>query len=149
MPQICDMGQMALLPCWRKACWGFFCPKNPTASAGSEPTILGKRNTRKLCWHITSDLRRKSGYLNPSQRGNITRWTYCWTTIVYVWSPALCSCVSSVRTCYNCQMRTWRRFTAPYSELVADNSAVQPMEMVFKVLLIVELQNWLISYFVQ
>jgi hypothetical protein len=27
MPQICDMGQMALLPFWRKACWGFFPPK--------------------------------------------------------------------------------------------------------------------------
>jgi hypothetical protein len=24
MPQICDMGQTALLPFWRKACWGFF-----------------------------------------------------------------------------------------------------------------------------
>ena len=27
MPQIYDMGPMALLPLWRKACWGFFCPK--------------------------------------------------------------------------------------------------------------------------
>jgi hypothetical protein len=27
MPQICDMGPMALLPLWRKACWGFFCPE--------------------------------------------------------------------------------------------------------------------------
>jgi hypothetical protein len=34
MPQICDMGQTALLP------WG---PKNPTTSAGSEPAILGTR----------------------------------------------------------------------------------------------------------
>jgi len=25
MPQICDMGQTALLPLRRKACWGFFC----------------------------------------------------------------------------------------------------------------------------
>jgi hypothetical protein len=39
MPQICDMGQMALLPFQRKACWGFFHPKNPTALARSEPTI--------------------------------------------------------------------------------------------------------------
>ena len=41
MPQICDMGPTALLPLWRKACWGFFCPKNPTASAGFEPANLG------------------------------------------------------------------------------------------------------------
>ena len=27
MPQICDMGPMALLPLRRKACWGFFCPE--------------------------------------------------------------------------------------------------------------------------
>jgi len=27
MPQICDMGPMALLPLWRKACWGFFHPE--------------------------------------------------------------------------------------------------------------------------
>jgi hypothetical protein len=32
-----DMGQTALLPLRRKACWGFFGPKNPTASAGFEP----------------------------------------------------------------------------------------------------------------
>jgi hypothetical protein len=32
-----DMGQTALLPLRRKACWGFFRPKNPTASAGIEP----------------------------------------------------------------------------------------------------------------
>jgi hypothetical protein len=41
MPQICDMGQAALLPLRRKACCGFFRPKNPTASAGFEPAILG------------------------------------------------------------------------------------------------------------
>jgi len=32
MPQIYDMGPTALLPLRRKACWGFFRPKNPTAS---------------------------------------------------------------------------------------------------------------------
>jgi hypothetical protein len=37
MPQSCDMGPMALLPLRRKACWEFFRPKNPTASAGFEP----------------------------------------------------------------------------------------------------------------
>ena len=32
-----DMGPKALIPLLRKACWGFFRPKNPTASAGFEP----------------------------------------------------------------------------------------------------------------
>jgi hypothetical protein len=41
MPQICDMGQTALLPPRRKAYCGFFRPKNPTASAEFEPAILG------------------------------------------------------------------------------------------------------------
>jgi hypothetical protein len=43
MPQICDMGQTALLPFRRKAFWGLFRPENPTAWAGSEPVILGTR----------------------------------------------------------------------------------------------------------
>jgi hypothetical protein len=37
------MGQTALLPLRRKACRGFFCPKNPTASAGFEPANLGTK----------------------------------------------------------------------------------------------------------
>jgi hypothetical protein len=43
MPQIYDVVQTALLPLRRKACWGYFCPKNPTASAGFEPANLGTR----------------------------------------------------------------------------------------------------------
>jgi hypothetical protein len=43
MPQIYDMGTPALLPLRRKACWGFFAPKNPTASAGFESANLGTR----------------------------------------------------------------------------------------------------------
>jgi len=43
MPQIYDMGPTALLPLQRKACWGFFHPKNPTASAGFEPANLGTK----------------------------------------------------------------------------------------------------------
>ena len=43
MPQIYDMGPTALLPLRKKACWGFFCPKNPTASAGFEPAKLGTK----------------------------------------------------------------------------------------------------------
>ena len=34
---------MALLPLRRKACWGFFRPKNPTASARCEPANLGTK----------------------------------------------------------------------------------------------------------
>ena len=43
MPRIYDMGLTALLPLRRKACWGFFRPKNPTASAGFEPADLGTK----------------------------------------------------------------------------------------------------------
>jgi len=38
-----DMGPTALLPLRRKACWGFFLPKNPKASAGCEPANLGTK----------------------------------------------------------------------------------------------------------
>jgi hypothetical protein len=38
-----DMGQTALLPLWRKACWGFFRPKNLTALARFEPANLGTK----------------------------------------------------------------------------------------------------------
>jgi hypothetical protein len=37
------MGRTALLFLRRKACWGFFRSKNPTASAGCEPTNLGTK----------------------------------------------------------------------------------------------------------
>jgi hypothetical protein len=43
MLQIYDMGQTALLPFRRKACWGIFTRKNPTASAGFEPANSGTR----------------------------------------------------------------------------------------------------------
>jgi hypothetical protein len=38
-----DMGQTALLPHRRKACWGFFRPKSPTASAGLETANSGTK----------------------------------------------------------------------------------------------------------
>jgi hypothetical protein len=41
MPQIFDMGQTALLPLRMKARCEFFHQKNPTASAGTEPALLG------------------------------------------------------------------------------------------------------------
>jgi hypothetical protein len=44
MPQSWDVGQIIFLPLRRKACCGFFSTeKNPTASVGSEPAILGTR----------------------------------------------------------------------------------------------------------
>ena len=43
MPQIYDMGPTALLPLQMKARWGFFRPKNLTASAGFEPVNLGTK----------------------------------------------------------------------------------------------------------
>jgi len=43
MPQIYNMGPMDLLPLRRKACLGFFRPKNPTALAGFEPANLGTK----------------------------------------------------------------------------------------------------------
>jgi hypothetical protein len=46
MPEICDMGQMALLPLRRKACCGFFRPKNQTALA----VILGTRGQHANHW---------------------------------------------------------------------------------------------------
>jgi hypothetical protein len=51
VPQSCDMGPSAVLPLRRKACLGFFCPKNPTASAGFEPANLGTRATSLICLH--------------------------------------------------------------------------------------------------
>ena len=43
MPQIYDIGPTALLPLRRKVCWGFFRPKNPTASAGFEAANVGTK----------------------------------------------------------------------------------------------------------
>ena len=41
--QIYDIGPTVLLPLRRKACWGFFRPKYPTASAEFEPANLGTK----------------------------------------------------------------------------------------------------------
>jgi hypothetical protein len=45
-----DMGQTALLPLRRKACWGFFHPKNPRASAGFEPAKSGTKGQHATSW---------------------------------------------------------------------------------------------------
>ena len=46
VPQIYDVGPTALLPLRRKACWGFFHPKNLMASAGFEPANLDTKGQR-------------------------------------------------------------------------------------------------------
>ena len=43
MPQICDMGQTALLPSEGRRAEDFFALKNPTASAEFEPANLGTK----------------------------------------------------------------------------------------------------------
>ena len=43
MPQICDMGQTALLSLEGRRAENFFALKNPTASAGFEPANLGTK----------------------------------------------------------------------------------------------------------
>ena len=43
MPQICDMGQTALLPLRRKACWGFFRPEKSDGFGWFEPANLGTK----------------------------------------------------------------------------------------------------------
>ena len=65
MPQIYDMGPTALLPLRRKACWGFFNPKNPTASAGFEPTNLGTKGQ-----HATSRPPKPQFHYNGNKRWN-------------------------------------------------------------------------------
>jgi hypothetical protein len=49
MPQICDMGQTALLPSEGRHAEDFFALKIPTASAGFEPANLGNKGQ-----HVTS-----------------------------------------------------------------------------------------------
>jgi hypothetical protein len=40
VPKIYDMGPTALLPLRMKACWGFFRPKNTTASDFSDEKVF-------------------------------------------------------------------------------------------------------------
>jgi hypothetical protein len=66
MPQICDVGQTALHPLRRKACCGFFCPKNPTVSAGFDPAILGTRGHRsRSCVGVIASEHKSRVHLHP------------------------------------------------------------------------------------
>jgi hypothetical protein len=75
MPQICDTGQTALLPFWRKACRGFFHLKSPTALARSEPTTLGTRGQHAN--HYTTEAANQNVYLAP--RVSNTASSFCST----------------------------------------------------------------------
>jgi hypothetical protein len=44
LPQICDMGQTALLPLRKKKCWGFFRPKKADGFGWVRTAILGSRD---------------------------------------------------------------------------------------------------------
>jgi hypothetical protein len=55
VPQSCDMGQMALLPLQRKACWGFCRPKNDGFGRVWTlwtwvPSMLTTRPPKQLVW---------------------------------------------------------------------------------------------------
>jgi len=50
IPQICDMGQTALIPLRRKAYWGLFALKNPTASAGFQLANYGTHGQHANSW---------------------------------------------------------------------------------------------------
>jgi hypothetical protein len=65
MPQICDMGQTALLPLRRKACCGFFLRKNPTVSAGFVPVILGTRGQHANHCTTEAAVKARSATITP------------------------------------------------------------------------------------
>ena len=61
MPQICDMGQTALLSLWRKACWGILALKIRRLRPGANPrTWVPKASTL------------------PLDHRSRFFWTYCW-----------------------------------------------------------------------
>jgi len=67
------MGPTALLPLRRKACWGVFRPKNPTASAGCDPANLGTKGQ-----HATS---------RPPKPLFSRSWRCCWSRQFYLVYP--------------------------------------------------------------
>jgi hypothetical protein len=60
MPQFCDMGQTALVPFPRKACWGFFFARRLRLGANPrswvpETSMLTTRPPEPLCVTLTTD----------------------------------------------------------------------------------------------
>jgi hypothetical protein len=84
------MGPTALLPLPRKACWGFFRPKNLTASAVHEPVNLGTKGQ-----HATSRPPKPLVHLVAFIVRNLTWRTVTWmstskryfTKIMYAFIP--------------------------------------------------------------
>ena len=129
MPQIYDMGPTALL---RKACWGFFRPKNPTPSAGFELANLGTkgqhatpRPPKPLCYYIKEKhILLSQVYCvwqvvkTPTIISNNPVYTYCTrprlTESMYLRynaeSDEHCKCVHTQQDCkYVKCMHTWQR----------------------------------------
>jgi hypothetical protein len=116
------MGPTALLPLRRKACWGFFRPKNPTALAGCEPTNLGTKghliiklnnfsvvehNRYMYCinFHLPdtcSVVFLLLFYNIHPTRYNFTQFIYIWKLLYMFWmllSPIIrseCNCIYSI-----------------------------------------------------
>jgi hypothetical protein len=64
------LGPMALLSLRRKACWGIFHPKNPTALAEFEPANLGTRGQHAN--HQTTE----AVICHTNERYSTNSWTY-------------------------------------------------------------------------
>jgi hypothetical protein len=97
------LGPTALLPLRRKACWGFFHPKNPTALAECKPANLGTKDQ-----HATS--RPPKPFIGEIYCLRLLplRWTpcfpsKCWYPVynVEVWGSILVFPKTVVSTCQN------------------------------------------------
>jgi len=80
------MGPTGLLSLRRKACWGLFRPKSPTASAGCEPANLGtkgqnatSRNPKPFIFRVSRGVEQKR---SQTRRQNM--WTYIYKHAVIV-----------------------------------------------------------------
>jgi hypothetical protein len=82
------MGPTALLPLRRKACRGFFRPKNPTTSAGCDPANLGTKGQHatskppKPLWCSTYC---SFFYVRPANQSKITGVFHCHKNFVDPW----------------------------------------------------------------
>jgi hypothetical protein len=85
MPQICDMGQTALLPFRKKACWGIFRPLRPGANPRSwvpEASMLTTRRPKPL--RITLRRKWRPQHLGARYRMHECRGVRCrvlWRTV--------------------------------------------------------------------
>ena len=103
MPHSWNMGQILLIPLWRKACWGFLRPKNPTASAGFEPANLGAREAERFnstlslvsapcggVWLTPRPINKKETFILISQTMNLfNSSTHCWSALLFLYQHLL------------------------------------------------------------